>query len=557
MAGIERYEEHEQAVPGGNRRNASYHVRPMDLSAGLSIGSAERVGQAAGAGLRELARTGRVIGDIAVRNAELNRKIQMEKDELFGDRFRREYQAELKALPVTLDREKDEAAVESIRKKYGEILDQEQTISDNFRKRAGSVLEADFSVYNIGMAGERSRTAVKRNAEQLKGYMDEAIGFGDTEKALMYRSRLEQKGIAVAPEEAVRSACSLNGVLNELPVMELTELERDLRMVKDAFKEKRGFLGMNGDHTRRYYRALQGALAKKEYNEIQKFNSGLVNGTLEITQHDLDLKKGSGLLNDRMYLAMSASVQARDKEMARIANEKERKERAAKQRADAVNQSKFELYVKTLDFSSVPEENIIQKKMAVDTLLKSFPGDYKYQARMLDYIDKRSGEVELQRKIFSTPQGKIAKKWLEDNYKNMVYDPVGLWNKEDGDEFKRSRYAQASDYLADLLKQGKSADEAIRIVEEQVKRMNDGEIYHLYRYKTQVKAPKGKRITTADIEKDRDDTNMASMLGFYVPPPDRSNDINTDDIVSKKYNELGREMWKLKDGRTVYADEYK
>ena len=421
-------------------------------------------------------------------------------------------------------------------------------VTDRMSSRCRKLFEAEMQGIRAETANQRTRVGlqakISADYKLFQSQWKDASLRGDEAEA----SRIlnEHRGKLISEQEYQQKLLDFNRLRDSGAAKRLVETSPAAAVEQLKARTPDGsysnFPKLDLSYRERLIHTAETTTAKRELETMQSFNAGLISGDNQITQEQLDAQHKSGEINDRLYVSMSANLKSYLAEKVRVQDRNASAAQKAKDRADAISQSKFKLLVREFEFSSDPARNILEKNTFLKQLQKDFKGQYKFQTEMLDYLEERSKLVGLKRRIFATPEGETCKKWLDDNYSERFfrYDPPGLGNKEQSEEFARSRYIEASDYLAQCLKQGLPAAEAIKRTEDLIQRLNDGQIYHLYKNGT-VGSPKK---TVYDSRNTR---------GFF---PNRG-DLDLADVVEKSVEKSsGREIWKLKNGSVVFADEF-
>lgn len=305
----------------------------------------------------------------------------------------------------------------------------------------------------------------------------------------------------------------------------------------------------------RFIRAAEAGDAKREVEAINSFNASLVAGENKTTQAELDAMRSDKTISDAAYLSMSSSLKAFQNEKIRVEQQRKTAEVKERDRINSVNESRFKREVQKYEFSSDPAKNLMEKKAFFDILNKKFPGQYKFQFDMNNYIEERSKQTGWRNKIFSTPEGEICKSWLDSQLKKTApekfykYDPWGP-EKEMSEEFAERRHLELADFMASQLQSGHGAAETIRKADELRQMLNDGEIYHLY-VNGQIGVPKrgkpgpgsGERAAVRTLKR------LGILEDWYGKP-------GGNEIAERRKDKNGRELLKLKNGKIVYADEY-
>ena len=97
---------------------------------------------------------------------------------------------------------------------------------------------------------------------------------------------------------------------------------------------------------------------------------------------------------------------------------------------------------------------------------------------------------------FSTPAGRLVKKHLDTLLKEqkLYYDPSGLFNREDSEEFQAARYVELVDYAEDALRRGDSVDVVLENVKKQQEQLNDGKVRRILTPQASTMPPDAVRL---------------------------------------------------------------
>lgn len=457
---VEQYKR-QVAPQGGN--GIPYQVKPLDLSGGLRAGAAgtEQLGKG-------VADTGKSIGAIQ----EIQKKVQAEKDELFGNAAFHEFEAEMQAFQPTLDTEKDDEALNLIYKKYGDRIIGEKSISDESRERLLKALDNRFEVGRIRAGGTRNRMAVTANINQTKNYFDEAVSAGSTEKALILAEELRRKGVGMPGNEAITSICRKNGYETNIPNLtygSLDKLENDIGKALSSG----GFDGMSEQHSVLIRAKIREQKRVVEAEDRDRFLADMVNGNVP-EMEALEAEHQNGLISDKQYVWKSSTVKAWLKEQ-----KKERlygESQAEKARQKAVKEAKAELLLRIgmADFTGTSQENGALVKGFWDEAVKKFEKDFV----TLNEINNSLKSASKEGNVFSTPEGKLCREVLSKAYKDgkLVYKPWGFFNNEEGAEFQAARYLELHDWMKEELKKKTPVDEIIKGCNDRVADLNAGKV---------------------------------------------------------------------------------
>ena len=342
---VEQYKR--QAVPGV--RQVPYHVKPMDLSEGLRIGAAGT--EALGKGIANL---GKSIEGVA----EVYKKVQAEKDELFGNATFHEFEAEMKAFQPTLDAEKDDEALNLIYRKYGDRITGETSISDESRKRLLQALDNRFEVGRIHAGGTRNRMAVQANINQTQKYFEEARDAGNTDKALILAEELRRKGVGMPSNEAITSICRKNGYETNIATLtygSLDDLESD---IGKALLNGGGFDGMSEKDSILIREQIRKQKRLIEAEDRDRFLADITGGNVPELDA-LEAEHRNGLVSDRQYVWKSDAVKAWLKEQKR---ERLHGESQAEKAREKAKKEQMNSFLTDLRISEIPDDEISRKE---------------------------------------------------------------------------------------------------------------------------------------------------------------------------------------------------
>ena len=482
---VEQYKR--QAVPGV--REVPYHVKPMDLSEGLRIGAAGT--EALGKGIANL---GKSIEGIA----DLQKKVQAEKDELFGNATFHEFEAEMQAFQPTLDMEKDDEALNLIYKKYGDRITDETSISDESRKRLLQALDNRFEVGRIRAGGTRNRMAVQANINQTQKYFEEARDAGNTDKALILAEELRRKGVGMPSNEAITSICRKNGYetnIANLTYGSLDDLESD---IGKALLNDGGFDGMSEKDSILIREQIRKQKRLIEEEDRDRFLADMTDGNVPALDA-LEAEHRNGVVSDGQYVWKSNTV--------KTWLEKQKRERlhgesqAEKARQKAVKEAKAELLLRIglADFTGTGQENEALTKGFWDEARRKFNTDFV----TLNEINNSLKSASKEGNVFSTPEGKLCREVLSKAYKDgkLYYDPWGLFNKEDGAEFQAARYLELHNWMKEELKKKTPVDEIIKGVNDRVADLNAGKVKSFLAANMGTAAPKVNAVPADNASK--------------------------------------------------------
>lgn len=233
------------------------------------------------------------------------------------------------------------------------------------------------------------------------------------------------------------------------------------------------------------------AEAKQAANEAEKelkerFEASYHMGApMYRTQAELDVALKNGEVTTEAYNDFSRYIKQFDVsiESARKAAETEAR-RADTERAENIRDSyKFDII--QLDFPTNPNEAYDMFQDVWDEL-KAHVKDYKHLVDLYGTLKTQLDKgLKNEQDEFKSPEGKAVKQYIEKKFRNgtdfqeLYYDPNGLFNKEDSQNFQQARYYELYEIARKMLRDGKSASEVTAEINERVSQLNDGKIKNI------------------------------------------------------------------------------
>ena len=146
----------------------------------------------------------------------------------------------------------------------------------------------------------------------------------------------------------------------------------------------------------------------------------------------------------------------------------------------------FLLQVDLAEFSSDPLLANQKEQTLRGLAVSLFESDLDSLSKAVDAISSRKKEFVNLQGVFQQPEGKLVMSYIlkeyrksDGTYKGLKWDPNG-WKKDKSQEFMQARYYEVIDYARELLGKGKTANEVIKIIEDNVAKLNDGQISTIF-----------------------------------------------------------------------------
>ena len=167
---------------------------------------------------------------------------------------------------------------------------------------------------------------------------------------------------------------------------------------------------------------------------------------------------------------------------------RERDQQIAQQQAQQ-KKDRLQAFLLQVDLAEFSSDPLLanQKEQTLRGLAVSlFESDLDSLSKAVDAISSRKKEFVNLQGVFQQPEGKLVMSYIlkeyrksDGTYKGLKWDPDGL-KKDKSQEFMQARYYEVIDYARELLGKGKTANEVIKILKDDVDKLNDGQIATIF-----------------------------------------------------------------------------
>jgi hypothetical protein len=217
-------------------------------------------------------------------------------------------------------------------------------------------------------------------------------------------------------------------------------------------------------------------------------------GDLPATMEELDARLENGELTREEYLRRRRLLQKALDDFGKG----ERNARSERER-DAADSLKYEAAMAVFPVEPAANRRLLNhyRERAMDAI-----GDPALLRSTLEWLDKEAEDGLAGRGAFSTPDGQMVRRYIQDSFvarngefTGLKWDPWG-WGKEDSQEFMQARYHEVVEVAAQMLEKGKSPAEIMDFIDGQADELNAGRIRSILdgagRYYTRPTSPDGK-----------------------------------------------------------------
>ena len=167
---------------------------------------------------------------------------------------------------------------------------------------------------------------------------------------------------------------------------------------------------------------------------------------------------------------------------------RERDQQMAQQQAQQ-KKDRLQAFLLQVDLAEFSSDPLLanQKEQTLRGLAVSlFENDLESLGKAVDAISSRKKEFINLQGVFQQPEGKLVMSYIlkkyrasDGTYKGLKWDPDG-WQKDKSQEFMQARYYEVIDYARELLGEGKTANDVIKIIGDFVDKLNDGQIKEIF-----------------------------------------------------------------------------
>lgn len=424
-----------------------------------------------------LERTGRAIDQLAGHLAQIQRETDDYNDELALLKMKNAWREQLANMgEIRNSSELDESSAR-LREEFSQQIQENENLSDRGRRSAEILLETALGGYR-----EKGILQIRENAKREylaygEQQFDKAVEMGDVETTAKWYDDLASRGVfRKFPKEDYLSRAAANGYFNSPAIQKLgiSALEKEIasfdeRDDKGRSKEFPLIQRRDADRLREKLRARRAELINQGADRLAELTAS---GKLDArTVEELFL---DGTISANQYNASLRSLADAEERSRRAAKQQEAEARQATQARRKAEYDKLALELFNVEPYGMPDQ---QKRQRADW-------EERLAASDLDDVQRLNLHERLKKKFqgdsnpFSTPAGRLVKKQLDTLLKEqkLYYDPSGLFNREDSEEFQAARYVELVDYAEDALRRGDSVDVVLENVKKQQEQLNDGKV---------------------------------------------------------------------------------
>lgn len=442
-----------------------------------------------------LERTGRAIDQLAGHLAQIQRETDDYNDELALLKMKNAWREQLANMgEIRNSSELDESSAR-LREEFSQQIQENENLSDRGRRSAEILLETALGGYR-----EKGILQIRENAKREylaygEQQFDKAVEMGDVETTAKWYDDLASRGVfRKFPKEDYLSRAAANGYFNSPAIQKLgiSALEKEIasfdeRDDKGRSKEFPLIQRRDADRLREKLRARRAELINQGADRLAELTAS---GKLDArTVEELFL---DGTISANQYNASLRSLADAEERSRRAAKQQEAEARQATQARRKAEYDKLALELFNVEPYGMPDQ---QKRQRADW-------EERLAASDLDDVQRLNLHERLKKKFqgdsnpFSTPAGRLVKKQLDTLLKEqkLYYDPSGLFNREDSEEFQAARYVELVDYAEDALRRGDSVDVVLENVKKQQEQLNDGKVRRILTPQASTMPPDAVRL---------------------------------------------------------------
>ena len=442
-----------------------------------------------------LERTGRAIDQLAGHLAQIQRETDDYNDELALLKMKNAWREQLANMgEIRNSSELDESSAR-LREEFSQQIQENENLSDRGRRSAEILLETALGGYR-----EKGILQIRENAKREylaygEQQFDKAVEMGDVETTAKWYDDLAARGVfRKFPKDDYLSRAAANGYFNSPAIQKLgiSALEKEIasfdeRDDKGRSKEFPLIQRRDADRLREKLRARRAELINQGADRLAELTAS---GKLDArTVEELFL---DGTISANQYNASLRSLADAEERSRRAAKQQEAEARQATQARRKAEYDKLALELFNVEPYGMPDQ---QKRQRADW-------EERLAASDLDDVQRLNLHERLKKKFqgdsnpFSTPAGRLVKKHLDTLLKEqkLYYDPSGLFNREDSEEFQAARYVELVDYAEDALRRGDSVDVVLENVKKQQEQLNDGKVRQILTPQASTMPPDAVRL---------------------------------------------------------------
>lgn len=442
-----------------------------------------------------LERTGRAIDQLAGHLAQIQRETDDYNDELALLKMKNAWREQLANMgEIRNSSELDESSAR-LREEFSQQIQENENLSDRGRRSAEILLETALGGYR-----EKGILQIRENAKREylaygEQQFDKAVEMGDVETTAKWYDDLAARGVfRKFPKDDYLSRAAANGYFNSPAIQKLgiSALEKEIasfdeRDDKGRSKEFPLIQRRDADRLREKLRARRAELINQGADRLAELTAS---GKLDArTVEELFL---DGTISANQYNASLRSLADAEERSRRAAKQQEAEARQATQARRKAEYDKLALELFNVEPYGMPDQ---QKRQRADW-------EERLAASDLDDVQRLNLHERLKKKFqgdsnpFSTPAGRLVKKQLDTLLKEqkLYYDPSGLFNREDSEEFQAARYVELVDYAEDALRRGDSVDVVLENVKKQQEQLNDGKVRRILTPQASTMPPDAVRL---------------------------------------------------------------
>lgn len=442
-----------------------------------------------------LERTGRAIDQLTGHLAQIQRETDDYNDELALLKMKNAWREQLANMgEIRNSSELDESSAR-LREEFSQQIQENENLSDRGRRSAEILLETALGGYR-----EKGILQIRENAKREylaygEQQFDKAVEMGDVETTAKWYDDLAARGVfRKFPKEDYLSRAAANGYFNSPAIQKLgiSALEKEIasfdeRDDKGRSKEFPLIQRRDADRLREKLRARRAELINQGADRLAELTAS---GKLDArTVEELFL---DGTISANQYNASLRSLADAEERSRLAAKQQEAEARQATQARRKAEYDKLALELFNVEPYGMPDQ---QKRQRADW-------EERLAASDLDDVQRLNLHERLKKKFqgdsnpFSTPAGRLVKKQLDTLLKEqkLYYDPSGLFNREDSEEFQAARYVELVDYAEDALRRGDSVDVVLENVKKQQEQLNDGKVRRILTPQASTMPPDAVRL---------------------------------------------------------------
>ena len=442
-----------------------------------------------------LERTGRAIDQLTGHLAQIQRETDDYNDELALLKMKNAWREQLANMGEIRNSSELDESSSRLREEFSQQIQENENLSDRGRRSAEILLETALGGYR-----EKGILQIRENAKREylaygEQQFDKAVEMGDVETTAKWYDDLAARGVfRKFPKEDYLSRAAANGYFNSPAIQKLgiSALEKEIasfdeRDDKGRSKEFPLIQRRDADRLREKLRARRAELINQGADRLAELTAS---GKLDArTVEELFL---DGTISANQYNASLRSLADAEERSRRAAKQQEAEARQATQARRKAEYDKLALELFNVEPYGMPDQ---QKRQRADW-------EERLAASDLDDVQRLNLHERLKKKFqgdsnpFSTPAGRLVKKQLDTLLKEqkLYYDPSGLFNREDSEEFQAARYVELVDYAEDALRRGDSVDVVLENVKKQQEQLNDGKVRRILTPQASTMPPDAVRL---------------------------------------------------------------